>query len=87
MIFFCAFNQLEPSVKRHIYLYVEIISNYIQIISGYVEITPRFNAGSMPSATVIATNKKRSVDKPAHAHLRRFNVINNYVNIIVNMYL
>ena len=25
-------------------------------------------------------------DKPAHAHLRRFNMINNYVNIIVIMY-
>ena len=66
IIFLGVFNQLEPSVKRHIYSYVQIINNYIQIISGYVEITRRFNAGSMPSATAVATKKKRSVDKPAH---------------------
>ena len=29
--------------------------------------------------------EKRSTDKPAHAHLRRFNIISNYVHIIVIM--
>jgi len=39
----------------------------------------------MPSAIAIATKKKRSTDKPVHAHLRRFNLIINYVHIIVIM--
>ena len=30
--------------------------------------------------------KKGSADKPAHAHLRRFNIDDNYVNITVIMY-
>ena len=38
----------------------------------------------MPSATAIATRKREVLDKPAHVHLRHFNIINNYVNIIEN---
>ena len=41
----------------------------------------------MPSATAIATKKKGSADKPSHAHLRRFNVIYNYVNMIIKVLL
>ena len=42
----------------------------------------------MPSASGIATKKKKkkSADKPAHAHLRRFNITNNLLDIIVIMY-
>ena len=40
----------------------------------------------MPSTTAIATKMKGSADKPAHAHLRCFSIINNYANIIVIMY-
>ena len=40
----------------------------------------------MPSATAIGTKKMGSADKPAHAHLRRFITINNYVNITIIMH-
>ena len=40
----------------------------------------------MLSATAIANKKKGSADKPAHAHLRPFNIINNDVDIVVIMY-
>ena len=63
---------MEPSAKRHNYLsHVEIISNYVKIIGNYVEINRRLDAGSMPSATAIATKNKRSAENLAHAHLCR----------------
>ena len=43
----------------------------------------------MLSAAAIATKKKKkkgSADKPANTHLCCFNLIYNYVNIIVIMY-
>ena len=40
----------------------------------------------MLSARTIATKKKEVFDKPAHAHLRRLNRINQYVDIIVILY-
>ena len=39
--------------------------------------------GSIPKATAIATKKMGSADKPAHAHLRCFYTIDNYVNIVI----
>ena len=41
---------------------------------------------AMLSATAISKTEKGSADKPVHAHLRHFNLINNYVNKILIMY-
>ena len=57
--------------------------NYVQIISNYVEITRRLDAVDDRDCY---KEKKGSVEKPAHAHLRRVNIMNNYVNIIGIMY-
>ena len=61
---FDAGKPLEPNIKRHIYSYVETISNLVQIISNYAEITSR------PDATSDRHYYKErgSDDKPAHVH-------------------
>jgi len=40
----------------------------------------------MQLVTAIATKKMGSADKSAPVHLHLFNIINNYVNIIVIIY-
>ena len=40
----------------------------------------------LTATRVLQKGGKGSVDKPAHAHLRPFKIINNSVNIIVIMY-
>ena len=62
--------------------YVYTNRNYVKIISIYVEITPNDLLTSKPHKE----KEKGSANKPAHAHSRHFNIINNYVGIIVIMY-
>ena len=58
------------------------MNNYVQIISNYVEITRRLDAAD--DRDCYKERKKKVLT--SHAHLRRVNIINNYVNIIVIMY-
>ena len=54
-------------------------SNYVKIICNYVEITRRLDA----VATTIATKRTGSANNLAHTYLRRFNIINDCLKLIV----
>ena len=56
---------------------------YVKIISNSVEITRRLDAVDDRNCY---KEKLGSADTLAHARLRCFNIINNYVNILVIMY-
>ena len=56
-----------PLFKKYVYTN----RNYVKIISNYVEITPNDLLTSKPHKE----KEKGSAIKPAHAHLRRFNII------------